>query len=224
MRLNIRILLSVLLVLSITACQQNVIKPNFQAEKTEIPFSKLYSIDVTSPVVSLQPVSIDQLPALKNKPLQLSAWSMKASATGIITTAMGSKVLVSAMRTPSGMHGQNKIDGPSLFKSVRFNSDCIFTVGNQAHFGGEITHLELDTAQLPPGFPLQVGWTIYYAVADSGQGKKSPPDSYGAIFAAPPFDTAGVAIPPMCEAVYDAYQALGVPFFPGQKPTNIVVK
>ena len=91
-----------------------------------------------------------------------------------------------AMENPSGAHGAVEQSGPGFIWEG--DAYCVSTWGNKAVVGWEIT----DVTVLPP--PLNVGWQIYTAVEDNGQGANAPTDRVSLTFyACPP------GCPPLCE-------------------------
>jgi hypothetical protein len=73
-----------------------------------------------------------------------------------------------SMDNPGGVHGAVEQSGPGFIWEG--DAYCISTWGNKAVTAWEITGI----TSLPP--PLAVGWQIYTAVEDNGQGANAPSD------------------------------------------------
>jgi len=102
-------------------------------------------------------------------------------------------VQVKFEENPSGIHGTGSITGP-IYIEVEFDAACITEVDNRATIGGLVTFLEL--GDNPFGFPVQVGWYIYMAMEDNGEGKKGPTDKYhGEVYFGMP------AFGPLCDVL-----------------------
>ena len=172
----------------------------------------LYKVKVQDGKANIEGIAVE--PAEEK---QLSDRAQNHSANGHFTIQSGSSLSFSAMENNGGVHGQSHFNGAGNLIKAHFDSDCIVVVGNQAYFGGEITQWEVVEGTLPEEWGL--GWSIYFAVEDNGEGNNSDPDELGDnFFVAPPDD------PPACDAVYNAYEAFNIPFNPGYPPTHVQVK
>ena len=172
----------------------------------------LYKVHLQDGYTSIEGITVDQA-----KGEQFNTRGQNHSSNGHFTIQSGSSLSFSAMENNGGVHGQSHFDGAGNLILAHFKSDCIVVVDNQAYFGGEITQWEVVEGTLPEEWG--VGWSMYFAVEDNGEGNNSESDELGAsFFMAPPND------PPACDAVYNAYVNFNIPFNPGYHPTHVQVK
>ncbi|NNE03535.1 MAG: hypothetical protein HKN52_10250 [Eudoraea sp.] len=154
------------------------------------------------------------------------------STNGHVSTQSGLSFSFSALENPSGVHGQTQTNSgwPGVIESMHATSECITVIGDRAYFGGVITQIETGPYQ-----PFSVGWQVYFAVEDNGQGNNADPDRYGvAIFFLPPgllvTDVLPIEIIELygieswCDVWPIEYDDGGIPFDDGEVPTNIRIK
>jgi hypothetical protein len=157
---------------------------------------------------------------------------LKKSTNGHVRTHSGLAYSFSAKENSGGVHGQTQtISGwPGVIESMHVNSNCITVIGNRAFYGGVITQIEVGPYQ-----PFTVGWQVYFAVEDNGEGNNSESDRYGmAIFLLPPGLDVNQVLPvefielygieTWCDVWPIEYEDGQIPFLDGLMPTNVQVK
>lgn len=239
-----------ILLFSIVSCEKSTVVPELsqpQTAETEAPIYYLHTVDGEAVVEELQAEKFDFANTSAPTALKSAKSSNSTSnfAHGIVTTTSPNTLVFSAKTDKNGVHGENYLDG-SYFKNVKFNSECLTVEdGQAAHFGGEITAWE-PGPELPAVISaagVDVGWQIFMAAKDVGEGVNAEDELGGGLIIAPPEATltlaviefmyeipqgtlAALSIETMCDFSAFVYSQGEIPyvFVPGENPTNVQVK
>jgi hypothetical protein len=135
--------------------------------------SGLIKCDLDSPDVIYHEVEIDEIANASEQSIDFR--NPNTVVTGHYNTRGGHTVTLSAIENHGGIHGKGRITGP-VYIDVKFDVDCVTKVGNRATVGGKITSIEL--GDNPFELDVDIGWILYLAVEDNGEGANAASDRY----------------------------------------------
>ena len=135
--------------------------------------SGLFKGNLDAPDVIFYEVEIDDIAKAFEQTIDLR--NPNTVVTGHYNTRGGHTVTLSAIENHGGVHGKGRITG-SVYIDVKFDVDCVTKVGNRATVGGKITSIEL--GDNPFGLDVDIGWILYLAVEDNGEGANAASDRY----------------------------------------------
>ena len=215
-----------LILFAFTNCEQSLRQDEILDETTLTPM--IYNFSSEGGTYFAEAPSLSDLKELAIN--QVTRRSHGNSSTNGMFNTGTSKAVFSAMKNPSGVHGNMHLKATSdgaFFIDVKIENECISGSGNMAVFGGTVTHSELGD----PNVPFTEGWKFFFGVIDNGQGSSSTgPDEIASAFGIipPGFVSTDFGFETwcdwfVCDLDYDCGDH-GHDYFQGVDPTNIKVK
>jgi hypothetical protein len=167
-------LIAALILCVMSSCESDTNLAPKNTGQIEVQDIELFRVSLESLDLQMGPVDFNANKKDASTRITLRSNS-NIKTNGHYNTVGGHTITFSAIQNSGGVHGNGHITGP-YYIDVDFKSACINKIGNRATIGGEVTSLYL--GEEPTNIQLDIGWYIYFAVEDNGEGSNADPDRY----------------------------------------------